>query len=195
MKKKILALTLVFALALALGIGGTVAWLTDKTDSVVNTFTVGDINITLTESENLNLKMVPGNDITKDPKVTVLKDSEACWLFVKIDESTEPKLSDFVTYSVATGWTELENGVYYRKVNAVTVDTTFDILSDNKVTVNNTVTKAMLNGLDTNGDGIYSDTELPKLTFTAYAIQSSNLKNTDNTAATTAAQAWALISH
>ena len=47
MKKKILALTLVFALALALGIGGTVAWLTAQTDSVVNTFTVGDITLSL----------------------------------------------------------------------------------------------------------------------------------------------------
>ena len=51
MKKKIVSLVLVFALALALGIGGTVAWLTAQTQSVVNTFTIGDINIELDETK------------------------------------------------------------------------------------------------------------------------------------------------
>ena len=37
MKKKIVSLVLVFALALALGIGGTVAWLTAQTSEVVLT--------------------------------------------------------------------------------------------------------------------------------------------------------------
>ena len=89
MKKKILALTLVFALALALGIGGTVAWLTAQTDSVVNTFTVGDINITLAETGTTNnaknYTFVPGDTLAKDPKVTVTAGSEDCYLFVKVE--------------------------------------------------------------------------------------------------------------
>lgn len=202
MKKKILALTLVFALALALGIGGTVAWLTAKTDSVVNTFTVGDINITLTESENLNLKMVPGNDITKDPKVTVLKDSEACWLFVKIDETND--VTTYIDYAVADGWTAGEGtgykddgspkngvpvGVYYRDVSATTNDTAYSVLKSDKVTVKDTVTKEQMNALRTqNQDGTftYDKANLPKLTFTAYAVQKDNIA--------TAAEAWAKVS-
>ena len=39
------ALVLVVALA---SIGGTIAWLTDKTDPVVNTFTTADVDIDLT---------------------------------------------------------------------------------------------------------------------------------------------------
>lgn len=200
MKKKILALTLVFALALALGIGGTVAWLTAKTDSVVNTFTVGDINITLAETAT-DFKMVPGNDITKDPEVTVKAGSEACWLFVKVEKSNN--FDAFMTYSMAADWTELpgNSGIYYREVAALTaagaVDATFSVLSDNKVTVKDTVTKSDMNGLaeknadgtpkkDNDGNLVYDDAKLPKLTFTAYAVQKDNIA--------TAADAWAKVS-
>lgn len=188
MKKKILALTLVFALALALGIGGTVAWLTAQTTPVVNTFTVGDINITLTESENLNLKMVPGNEIAKDPKVTVVAGSEACWLFVKIVKSANygTYLED---YSLATGWTELTgvDGVYYREVSAgdAASGVEYYVLSagtklgaDNgHVKVKEAVTKAQMEAIKTSGQ--------PTLTFTAYAVQKDNI--------TSAADAWAKI--
>ena len=188
MKKKILALTLVFALALALGIGGTVAWLTAQTDPVVNTFTVGDINITLTESENLNLKMVPGNEIAKDPKVTVVAGSEACWLFVKIVKSANygTYLED---YSLATGWTELTgvDGVYYREVSAgdAASGVEYYVLSagtklgadHGHVKVKEAVTKAQMEAIKTSGQ--------PTLTFTAYAVQKDNI--------TSAADAWAKI--
>ena len=108
------------ALIVCATVAGTLAWLTDTTDPVVNTFTVGDINITLTESENLDLKMVPGRTITKDPKVTVNEGSEACWLFVKVVKSENFK--DFMTYDKADGWTLLKTEgnteVYYREVAA-----------------------------------------------------------------------------
>lgn len=44
MKKKIVALALVFCLALAVGVGGTLAYLTATTDTVTNTFTVGKVS-------------------------------------------------------------------------------------------------------------------------------------------------------
>lgn len=174
MKKKVLSIVAV-VLVLCCAIGGTLAWLTDKTDPVVNTFTVGDINIELTESENLNLKMVPGNTITKDPKVTVKANSEACWLFVKVEESAN--FDNFMTYAMADGWTALPDvaGVYYREVAATTAATDFSVLKDNSVLVKDSVTKAMLNGL--------SETTFPTLTFTAYAVQKDNVNS--------AADAWA----
>ena len=189
--------TLVLALAVMLivgaTIGGTVAWLTAQTPSVTNTFTVGDINIELTESENLNLKMVPGNTITKDPKVTVKAGSEACWLFVKVEESAN--LKDFITYTVDSGWTQLKDangkdvaGVYYREVGASNADQPFAVLANNQVTVNDTVTKGMMNAFDTNKDGQISGDEvdaLPTLTFTAYAVQKENINSV--------ADAWAKV--
>ena len=176
--------TLVLALAVMLivgaTIGGTVAWLTAQTPSVTNTFTVGDINIELTESENLNLKMVPGNTITKDPKVTVKAGSEACWLFVKVEESAN--LKDFITYTVDSGWTPLTGvaGVYYREVAATAADS-FDVLTGNQVSVKTDVTKQMMNALKAEG------ATQPTLTFTAYAVQKDNID--------TAALAWEKITN
>lgn len=163
MKKKTIALIVSLVLVLGCAIGGTLAWLTDKTEAVTNTFTVGDINIALAESNDLDLKMVPGKVITKDPKVTVKENSEACWLFVKVEKSNN--FDTFMTYAMADGWTALTDvaGVYYREVAATSADTDFEVLKDNKVTVLGTVTKTQLNALT-------ADT-YPTLTFTAYAVQ------------------------
>lgn len=156
------------ALIVCATVAGTLAWLTDKTEPVVNTFTVGDINITLTESENLDLKMVPGQSIKKDPKVTVKAGSEACWLFVKVEKSGN--FDDFMTFEMADGWIALSGyaGVYYRNVDATNADTGFDVLKDNKVMVLDTVTKTMLEGAETNA---------PTLTFTAYAVQKDGIND------------------
>ena len=107
-------------LLVAASVFGTMAYLT-STDEVKNTFTVGDINIGLTET-TADYKMVPGNTIAKDPTVTVKANSEACWLFVKVTESTD--LKDFITYAIAEGWTALPgvDGVYYREVPASAAD-------------------------------------------------------------------------
>ena len=110
MKKKI-ALLMACVMAFGVAVGGTLAWLTDETQNVVNTFTDSDINITLTETDVENnqtpdansYQMIPGHTIAKDPKVTVLADSEACWLFVEITESAN--FDSYMTYGIADGWT------------------------------------------------------------------------------------------
>ena len=79
-----LALTLVLAAYWA--VGGTAAWLAAKSDPIASTFTFGDINITLTETDHQEgpTKIIPGMDIKKALKVTVQADSVDCWLFVKV---------------------------------------------------------------------------------------------------------------
>lgn len=180
MKKKSLALLLAIAIVVVGVVAGTVAWLTDQTPSVTNTFTTSDINIELKETKN-NFQMIPGWNIEKDPKVTVKTGSEACYLFVKLEKSTN--FDTFMTYEMADGWTALPEapGVYYREVAAATADTTFEVLKGNQVTVKGTVTKAQMNALT-------ADT-YPTLTVTAYASQL--YKN--NTEKFTAAAAWANI--
>ena len=180
MKKKSLALLLAIAIVVVGAVAGTVAWLTDKTPSVTNTFTTSDINIELKETKN-NFQMIPGWNIEKDPKVTVKAGSEACYLFVKLEESKN--FDTFMTYEMADGWEPLPEapGVYYREVAAATADTTYEVLKDNQVTVKGTVTKAQMNALT-------ADTH-PTLTVTAYASQL--YKN--NTEKFTAAAAWANI--
>lgn len=180
MKKKSLALLLAIAIVVVGVVAGTVAWLTDKTPSVTNTFTTSDINIELKETKN-NFQMIPGWNIEKDPKVTVKAGSEACYLFVKLEKSTN--FDTFMTYEMADGWEALPEapGVYYREVAAATADTTFEVLKGNQVTVKDEVTKAQMNALT-------ADT-YPTLTVTAYASQL--YKN--NTEKFTVAEAWANI--
>ena len=173
------AFAAVLALVLVLGcaLGGTVAWLVAKSDPVVNTFTYGDINIALTETTGEDDKIIPGVDIAKDPKVTVKANSEACWLFVKVEE-TGTFVDGKVTYSIADGWTALtgQPGVYYREVGAVTADTDFYVLKDNVVKVSDTLTKEDIKDIPTG----------PTLTFTAYAVQKDGIAD--------AATAWSKIS-
>lgn len=177
MKKK--TLTLLVALVLVVGciVGGTLAWLTAKSDPVVNTFTTSDIDITLEETTGADYEMIPGWTIEKDPKVTVVEGSEDCYLFVKLEKSA--KFDQYLTYAVAEGWTKLENvdGVYYRIVKTNDMGTEFSVLKDNQVTVKGNVTKEMMKA---------AETERPTLTVTAYASQL--YKN--NTETFTPAEAW-----
>ena len=183
---KVFLSLLALVLVVGCAVGGTIAWLTAKTDPVVNTFTYGKIKIELTETTGAEYKIIPGVNISKDPKVTVKADSEACWLFVKVAEANWPTFIDEdgrkVSYDIANGWTALDAtnhpGVYYREVNAVTADTDFYVLAGDTtypngvVTVSENLTKAEVNGITTQ----------PTLTFTAYAVQKDGIG--------TAADAW-----
>ena len=177
------ALTMILAVILVLGtvIGGTMAWLIDTTDEVKNTFTYGDINLDLDETDNgldgdgdnttNEYEMMPGQDIDKDPTVTVKAESENAWLFVKLVKSDN--FDEFLTYIIADGWAQLVDeqgneveGVYYRYYESSDSDTEIAVLKDDKVTVKEEVTKEMLNALDADGK-----TDYPTLTVTAYAVQ------------------------
>lgn len=190
---KVLAMILALVLVLGCVVGGTVAWLIDETDEVVNTFTYGDINIDLEETPtpdndddpNTNdYDMIPGETIFKDPTITVRKGSEAMWLFVKLEKSEN--FDDFMTFEIGAGWLPLTgvDGVYYRHITAEAVadaNLELQVLKDNAVQVKNTVTKEMLNALDADLTAL----NYPTLTVTAYAVQSSGMD--------TAADAWAAI--
>lgn len=178
MKKKIVICALSIAVIICCAVGGTFAWLTTQTGEVRNTFTIGNIDITLAETTS-DFKMIPGETIAKDPVVTVKANSEACWLFVKVTESDN--LDDFITYTVDSGWTALTgvSGVYYREVAAVSADTSFNVLTDNKVTVLTGVTKEMMDAIKK------GEATAPTLTFKAYAVQKAG--------SASATEAWAKI--
>ena len=163
MKKglKIFIVAMSLVLVIATAVGTTLALLTDRTATVKNTFTVGDVQITLTETTGKSYKLVPGAVITKDPKVTVEANSEDCWLFVKIEKSAG--LDTLFTVNVNTGWTSLDgqDGVYYRKVTSSNAAQDFFVITDNKITVKD-VTSAVLQEAAKN--------EI-SLSFTAYACQ------------------------
>ena len=199
LNKKIIAMLSVFIMLAVVVIGsavsGTVAWLVSKSESTDSTFTFGDINITLTESDfgGQPIKIIPGIDIKKDPKVTVMANSEACWLFVKVEESNWPEFKEEngtrkVSYSVNDGWSALENnpGVYFREVNAEDAQKGIDytVLVGNEscpsgvIKVSQELTKEEINSID------YSANQ-PSLTFTAYAVQRAGIDTAD--------AAWATV--
>lgn len=182
---KIAALIAAIVLVIGCTAGGTVAWLVSKPDPIVNVFTVGNINATLTETKK-EFKIVPGVNIAKDPVATVTANSEDCYLFVKLTEKNWPAFTEAdnttrkVKYEIAEGWTKLEDGVYYREVaKNGTTDQSYPVLQDNKVTVSNTLTKEEANDMDL----AIKKTGAPELTVAVYAVQKAGID--------TPADAWA----
>lgn len=176
--KKFIAILSVFVmLALTMVVGcavdGTVAWLVSESESSVSTFTLGDINIKLTgESESQPLKIIPGVGIRRSLKVTVDPNSEACWLFVKVEGTNWSRFPDangtakvFYSVDVQKGWIALNDhpGVYYREVSAEDAKTGVEYDVNCNVTVSQMLTKAEVNS-------IAAETQ-PQLSFTAYAVQ------------------------
>ena len=97
--KKTLTVLLALVLVIAMSVAGTMAYLT-STDSVTNTFTVGNVKITLDEAkaseygvadntvarvQKNEYKLIPGHSYTKDPTIHVDANSEDCYLFVKVE--------------------------------------------------------------------------------------------------------------
>ena len=181
MKKKVLSIVAV-VLVLCCAIGGTLAWLTAKSDVVTNTFAPSGIDIKLEETTGKDYKMVPGYTISKDPKVTVKDGSEECWLFVKLEKSAN--FDTFMTYEMANGWELVtgETNVYACKVTTADFDTAFSVLRNDQVTVKSDVTEVMMEGLNT--------ANYPTLTITAYATQLHKSATEDFTAV----DAWAAAS-
>ena len=176
MKKKTFVLLLALVLIAGAAVGGTLAWLTAKSDTVVNTFTTSDITVKLEETTGTSYKMVPGCEIAKDPKVWVVAGSEDCYLFVKLEWSnntygTGTDAKNYLSYTIANGWTLVpgETNVYYRIVTSTQMSSddgrtnAYPVLAGNTVTVSGEITKEQMNA--------FTEDNLPKLTITAYATQ------------------------
>ena len=188
--KKPLAIVLAVVLLVGVVAGTTLAWLTDETQEVQNTFTVGNINIDLketdspddadTDSNKNDYKMIPGWTITKNPVATVLANSEDCYLFVELTSNqtiTEANgvysIGKYLEYQMADGWTLVpgETNVYYRVVETATTAQEFHVIKDDTVKVKDAVTKSDMDALD-------ARIKYLTLNVTAYAIQRDKTNNT-----------------
>lgn len=110
-KKKALLMTLSAVLLVTVSVFGTMAYLTDN-DTVTNTFTVGDVKLTLDEADvktdgtyemigvveggsytetyaprvqENEYHLIPGHTYIKDPTVHIDPTSEDCWVFIKVE--------------------------------------------------------------------------------------------------------------
>lgn len=97
--RRALLLVACAVMLVSVSVGATLAYLTNYTQVVTNTFSVGNVAITLdetvvdqygditdsaTRSNGNAYKLIPGHAYTKDPTVHVTEGSEDGWLFVKI---------------------------------------------------------------------------------------------------------------
>lgn len=171
-------------------IAGTIAYLTD-TKTVTNTFTVGNVKITLDEAvvgndgkavnastnrtnATQSYKLIPGKEYDKDPTIHVDANSEACWLFVKVENNLSSVEIDNGSNKtihkqlLGNGWTLLEGNIYWHAVaNAGANVNTFKTFTVNQ---------------DANATDL-EDVDGKSIVVTAYAVQSNGFD--------TAADAWA----
>lgn len=208
---------LMLALVLVLGctIGGTLAWLTAKTSAVENTFAAGQIGALeleedadqITTEAGNQFIVIPGVDITKDPKVTYTPTTADgtvpvdAYVFVKLTgignnkwtwnaDASQYEIKSgsnvVLSFKIADGWTAVPNAanVYYKTSTGTTGLTDEPIIKDNKITVSHLITEDDVQTVATAAD---------KLTFTAYAIQQAD-GGTDNDGKFTPAEAWAKVS-
>lgn len=197
MKKKTVALLLALTLVVGVVAGGTIAWLVDQTGTVTNTFTVGDVNVELTETGintdgEKTFQLIPGTSYEKDPKVTIKANSVACYLFVRFDEVNSPK--DYLEYTstltTTNDWIQLTGAkdtegkpvnVWYREVSNSAADQSWDLLakldatSNNTVKVKTTVVKAGTDTTETDNVAMPAAENQPQLVYRAAAVQKDNL--------------------
>lgn len=140
MKKKIVTICLVAALAATALIGGSLAYFTD-TEEKDNTFTVGNVDIQLTEPNWVSSgsidapEVYPGEPLAKDPTVT---NNGANPCFVRIQVTGLDCLdnagmityrTDYVDNKLGDNWVKGTDGYYYYN-KVLTVGTTTDALFD-----------------------------------------------------------------
>ena len=114
-------------LLLVLAVGGAVAYFTDS-EQKTNTFTIGNVDITLTEdgwdaladTNNNDIPdaaedMMPGESVTKDPLVNNVSTKSPAYVFIKVvvpcTTIVAPATTseEIFTYTVNAGWTELSS--------------------------------------------------------------------------------------
>lgn len=174
-KKKTIIAAVVLLLVLL--VGGVIAYFTDTEDKT-NTFTVGKVDITLTEpnwvaadAENL----MPGTTVAKDPTVTVAADSADAYVFVKVQVpciGAGTTRREAFSYTTATGWSELSEAELTCENNAVATHVYAHTSSMTKNEASTLFTEVVL---DANLTQEEADGLVLEMPINAYAIQKANV--------------------
>lgn len=124
MKRKLFAMCLVAALAATAVIGGTLAYFTDS-DAAENTFTVGNVDIALTEPDweaegKAEAETVyPGEPLAKDPTVENIG-ANPCFVRVSVSNLDQFGEKGDIVYltgyqegELGEGWVDGKDGYFY----------------------------------------------------------------------------------
>ena len=189
-KTKALVLALCAVLLVVATVFVTMAYLTSTTKDVTNTFTVGNVKITLDEEDvdtdtntddNVTVnnevrdlangyKLIPGKTYDKDPTVHVDATSENCYLFVKVENNIsaiEAETNNIEAQMKAKGWTCIDefNNIWAHKDIAKASD---DVVVFEYFTVNDSIDNKILAG--------YQD---KTIVVTAYAVQADGFTSAE----------------
>lgn len=181
MKKKVALTITSIALVAAMAIGGTLAWLTNQSETVTNTFIAskGITALKLDESEykdgalvaNSSVQansytMIPGETYPKDPKVTVTTEVDS-YVFVEVTAGNN--VEEYLEYAIGDGWVKVNGteNVYAQNVDKSDTSGTLYILKGGDIGTNGQVTVK-----DADFTKI-TEGQDPTLTFKAYAIQTA----------------------
>lgn len=169
---KIVVLMLAMMLVFGCAMGGTLAYLLDVSNEVTNTFTIGNVEITLAETTGTDYKITPGATVDKDPTITVKHPSEKCYVYVLVDNTVALNGTVVATPNISTtDWTSIAtNGTktlyrYKEVVNASSADVEIPVFT--KVTYSDTILK----------DNIAALTGT-KIIMKAFAHQSDSVEQT-----------------
>lgn len=144
--KKVASMCVALGLVAVVGVGGTLAYLSDATGTLTNTFIFVDkgIDMKLDEKEFVNgvetgkrveaddsntkgstyANLVPGQIVEKDPTVTILKNSLDCWVFASVVDDTTDALEigklegETFTEGINSEWQEVKTIDGYNITNA-----------------------------------------------------------------------------
>ena len=190
--RRILLLVGLMSLVAVISIGGTIAWLTDQTDAVTNTFTATDIEITLTETPNTDTnndkvndtwkaQLIPGKQYDKNPVVKVEAGTDVkIYLFVKKTSTADDYLTYTDNLNTNNEWNPVtgETGVWYRIVDVSDNNKEWHLIGDDKVTVKSSLTKETMAEADVT------------LEYVAYACQFEGFNDDTKSEAENALAAW-----
>lgn len=130
--RKATALVIAVALIVVMAIGGTVAWLTSQTGSVINKFTPASSGITIEEETKENFKTQIAVKNTGDVDVYVRVSLVANYFDEKDNITAGAKVPDFKLNT--DNWFLGKDGYYYYKTPLSVDEVTSDLLaSDSKM--------------------------------------------------------------
>ncbi|MDO4567452.1 MAG: SipW-dependent-type signal peptide-containing protein [Clostridia bacterium] len=207
MKKRTAVMLIALVAVIGIAAGGTLAYLTSQ-ETVTNTFTVGDVDVTLDEAKvdaygvvltgeeaarvkANEYKLIPGHKYAKDPTVHVQPGSEASYIFIRVDNgiadieapTVEGGYQNIAAQIADNRWTALTgvDGVYYKQVNANTGTTAVDYQVFGEFAIDEDVRHPKPDPAE---EGVFylADYADAEIVVTAYVIQAEGFD--------TAADAW-----
>ena len=190
MKKKITAIALVICLVAVAIVGGSLAYFTDK-EEATNTFTAGNVDITLTEPKWVEEKavLVPTREIAKDPTITVKETSQRAYTFLKVQLSADfvdllgkyaeaqkiDLTSEAGQKALIGAWFKSETGPKIMELNLAKSYVILGVLSPKNPGQSVTYFDAITVPADVDGDMIKADGTY-EIYLTAYAIQAEGFE-------------------